>query len=121
MRFMPLTASQSAEQTLASEYKVAREIGKLRLGELHLYFKKGLNVYYIPYRDIRRCFRRVMVVPAKLCCGKGEFEMENLVICGPEDEELAQIQLPGTKAARILMEELEKLVPEAEIGRPAKN
>ena len=121
MRFMPLTASQTAEDVLASEYKVAREIGKIRLGELHFYFKKGLNVYYIPYRDIRRCFRRVMVVPAKLCCGKGNIEMENLVICGPEDKELAQIQLPGTKAAKILVEELRRLVPEAEIGSPAKS
>ena len=119
MKFNPLTASQVEESQLASEYKAAREIGKIRLGELRLYFKKGLAVYYIPYHDIHRLFRRVVAVPAKLCCGKGDFEIENLVICGENDVELAQIQLPGVKAAKILMEELKVLVPEAEFGRPA--
>ena len=63
-------------------------------------------------------FRRVLAVPAKLCCGKGDFEIENLVICGENDQELAQVQLPGRKAAQILMEELKNRVPEAEFGRP---
>jgi hypothetical protein len=59
-------------------------------------------------------------VPAKLCCGKGDLEVENLVICGDKGE-LAQIQLPGTRAAKVLMEELENLIPEAEFGRPSSN
>ena len=121
MRFYPLTGTQEEESQLSSEYKAAREIGKIRLGELRLYFKSGLKTYYIPYRDVTRLFRRVLEVPAKLCCGKGDFEIENLVICGEGDRELAQIQLPGKKAAQILMKELEQLVPEAEFGRPAKN
>lgn len=121
MKFNPLTTSQAEESQLASEYKAAREIGKIRLGELRLYFKKGLSVYYIPYHDICRMFRRVVAVPAKLCCGKGDFEIENLVICGEGDVELAQIQLPGAKAARILMEELKRLVPEAEFGKVPQN
>lgn len=121
MKFYPLTDTQVDSDQLASEYKAAREIGKIKLGELRLYFKAGLKTYYIPYHDITRLFRRVMEVPAKLCCGKGDFEIEHLVICGPGDKELAQIQLPGTKAARILMDELKQLVPEAEIGCPARN
>ena len=121
MKFYPLTASQTEEQTLESEYKTARQVGKLRLGELHLYFKSGLRTYYIPYRDVRRCFRRVESVPAKLCCGNGEFQIENLVVCGDNDAELAQIQLPGTKAARLLMEDLEKRMPDVAFGRPAQS
>ena len=121
MKFYPLTASQTDGHQLESEYKVARQVGKLRLGELHIYFKSGIKTYYIPYRDVRRCFRRVESVPAKLCCGNGEFQIENLVICGDNDTELAQIQLPGTKAAKLLMEELEERMPDAEFGRPAQN
>ena len=121
MKFYPLTDTQADSDQLASEYKSAREIGKIRLGQLRLYFKAGLRTYYIHYHDITRLFRRVLEVPAKLCCGKGDFEIEHLVICGEGDRELAQIQLPGTKAAKILMDELKLLVPEAEIGCPAKN
>lgn len=117
MKFYPLTDTQAPEQDLQSEYGAAREIGKLRLGELRLYFRKARRVYYIPYTDVRRCFRRVMLVPAKLCCGRGDLEVENLVVCGDAGE-LAQIQLPGTRAAKLLMAELERLIPEAEFGRP---
>lgn len=117
MKFYPLTTVVNDKTALESEYKAAREIGTLRLGELRLYFRNKRKVYYIPYKDVRRCFRRVMLIPAKMCCGKGDFELENLVICGDEGE-LAQIQLPGTRAAKILMDELETIIPEAEFGKP---
>ena len=122
MKFYPLdeTIVPVDEEELNKEYKTAREIGKVKMGELRLFVKSGLKTYYIPYHDIRRMFRRVLAVPAKLCCGKGDFEIENLVICGDGDKELAQVQLPGKKAAQILMEELKQRVPEAEFGRPAR-
>lgn len=120
MKFYPLIENAPAEdaEALASEYRAAREIGKVRVGELRLYFRSGLKTYYIPYRDVRRCFRRVMLIPAKMCCGRGDFELENIVICG-EEGELAQIQLPGERAGKALMEELEARIPEAEFGKPA--
>ena len=121
MKFYSLTVSQSEERQLESEYKTARQVGKLRLGELHMYFRTGLKTYYIPYRDVHRYFRRIQSVPAKLCCGKGDFEIENLVICGEGDVELAQIQLPGTKAARLLMEDLKKRMPDVAVGRPPQD
>ena len=121
MKFESLTSPAADVSALQEEYKQAREIGKLRLGQQHLYFRTGLKSYYLPYQDITRYFRRVMQVPAKLCCGKGDFEIEHLVICGEGDRELAQIQLPGRRAAQILMDELKLLVPEAEIGCPTKN
>jgi hypothetical protein len=122
MKFYPLEENQPQAEAkqLESEYTAAREIGKIRLGEQRLYFRSGRKVYYIPYANVRRCFRRVMLVPAKLCCGKGDLEVENLVLCG-DSGELAQIQLPGTRAAKILMEELKILIPEAEFGRPSHN
>ena len=120
MKFFPLATTVDDTASLSSEYTAAREIGKLRLGELRLFFRSGMKTYYIPYKDVRRCFRRVQLVPAKMCCGKGDFEIENLVVCG-ESGELCQIQLPGTRAAKILMEELERLIPEAEFGRPVED
>lgn len=117
MKFTPLLLESEVPDGLASEYKVARQIGRVSLGELRLFFRAGLKTYFIPYRDVRRCFRRVELIPAKMCCGRGDFEVENLVVCG-DTGELAQIQLPGTKAAKILMEELQRRIPEAEFGKP---
>ena len=116
MKFEPLTRPAEDVNLLREEHRQAREIGNLRLGQENLYFRAGLKAYYIPYGDIRRYFRRVMRVPAKLCCGRGDFEIENLVICG-ESGELAQIQLPGAKAARIVMERMAELAPAAAVGR----
>ena len=115
MKFESLTSPAADTSALQEEYRQAREIGQLRFGQRHLYFRSGLKSYYIPYSDIQRYFRRVMRVPAKMCCGKGDFEIENLVVCG-EKGELAQIQLPGQKAARIAMECMAAFAPNAAVG-----
>ena len=119
MKFMPFTASVREEAQLRSEYAAARPVGSLRLGENCLFFRKITKIYYIPYGDVRRYFRRVMLVPAKLCCGRGDLEVENLVLWGDEGE-LAQIQLPGKHAAQVLMEQLQALMPDAAFGKPAE-
>lgn len=119
MKFHALTPETVDKNILVAEYKSGREIGIVRLGETCLYFRKKFTVYYIPYTMINRCFRRVMTVPATLCCGKGNFEIENLVIHSA-GEEVAQIQLPGTKAARILMDELKVKVPNGNFSSPKK-
>ena len=120
MKYCPLTSEADSADSLVSEFKTAREIGRVRMGELHLFLRVGLKTYYIPYRDVRRCFRRVQLIPAKMCCGRGDLEVENLVVCGDAGE-LIQVQLPGTKAAKILMEELQTRIPEAEFGKPGAN
>ena len=116
MRFYPLSAVTKEPEGLQEEYKAGREIGKIHLGETHFFFRSMYKVYYIPYTEMRRYFRRVMLVPAKLCCGKGEFQMESLVICGDAGE-LAQIELPGTQAAKVLMECMNELAPDAIVGK----
>ena len=118
MKFVSLTSRTEGKSLLESEYAQAYAVGKLRLGEERLYFRTGLKIYYIPYRDIRRYFRRVTQVPAKLCCGRGNFEIESLVVCDAE-RELAQIELPGARAAKAVLERLAKLAPDAAVG-PAR-
>ena len=120
MKFYPLIAGSQEPKGLGEEYRTGREIGKIRLGEQHLFFRSMGRAYYIPYTEIRRYFRRVMMVPARLCCGKGSFQMEHLVICGGEGE-LAQVEVPGTKAAKVLMEELGRLAPGAAVGKPGED
>lgn len=119
MKFNPLKTAEMNMESLQTEYKNAREIGKLRLGTERLYFRSARKIFYISYTDIHRYFRRVMLVPAKLCCGKGELAVEHLVICDT-DSELAQVQLPGSHAAKVLMEQMSELAPDAIVGVPPK-
>ena len=119
MKFYPVKSSIPNEAALKEEYDAAHEVGILRVGLTILFFRVRLRTYYIPFSDITRAFRRVMEVPAKMCCGRGNFAMENLVVCDDE-KELAVIGLPGTKAARLLMEELREKMPDVIFSAPKK-
>ena len=121
MKFYPLIEAHAEDgAALTSEYKAAKQLGKIRLGELRLYFRAGLRTYYIAYRDVRRVFRRVQLIGAGGRKSSADMRLENLVICG-DTGELAQLQLPGETAAKQLMEELEARIPEAEFGKPDAN
>jgi len=120
MKFYQVTSIEPDVAVLTADHQSGREIGSIRLGKTYLFFKEKRKVYYIPYADIRRVFRRVVLVQARMCCGKGNLEVENLVVCG-DSGELAQIQVPGARAGKILLEELSKLAPHAQIGKPKEN
>ncbi len=116
MKFYPLTATQADASELQEDRNGAREIGRIGIGEKFFFFRHGLKTYYIPYGEIRRYFRRVQLIPAKMCCGRGDFEIENLVLYSDEGE-IAQIQLPGTRAGKALMEILREKAPDAICGK----
>ena len=110
MRFYEATGTVLDEAALKNNYKNAHEIGVLRIAEECVFFRSGLKTYYIAYPDISRFFRRVQSVPAKLCCGRGTFEIENLVLMSG-DKEIAQIQMPGERAGKAAMAELREKLP----------
>lgn len=117
MKYYPLTGSVVDDGLLRTELANGRTIGKVTLGDRCLLFKEKRKLYYIAYEEIQCCFRRVLLIPTRMCCGRGNLEVENLVICG-QDGELAQIQLPGERAGKILLEEIAQKAPHVQIGRP---
>lgn len=120
MKFYSVTSEHNNAAALQAEYASGRVIGNVSLGAEFLFFKEKRKVYYIPYADMTRCFRRVLLVQTKMCCGKGNLEVENLVVCS-EKGEVAQIQLPGERAGKILLEEIVKMAPHVQIGRVKEN
>ena len=120
MKFYSVTSEHNNAAALQAEYASSRVIGNVHLGAEFLFFKEKRKVYYIPYADMTRCFRRVLLVQTKMCCGKGNLEVENLVVCS-EKGEVAQIQLPGERAGKILLEEIVKMAPHVQIGRAKEN
>lgn len=117
MMFCPLKKVISERKLLRKEYKTAKVTGVVRLGQDIFFFRQGLKVYYITYEEIMKCFRRVMVISAG--AEKGNMKLETLVIADDE-RELAQIQLPGADAAKILLEELKVKMPHADFNCPSK-
>ena len=108
MKFYPLREVCDDPSLLEEDYRSAREIGVIRTGKEFLFFRVRLRHYYMPYAGITRC------------CGRGDLQIENLVVCSGK-EELAVIQLPGTRAARELMKELKNRMPDADFSLPEKS
>ena len=119
MKFYSLAGEASRSAALAEEYKSGGAVGAVRLGKERLFFRAGMKIRFIPYEEIHRCYRRVVLVPARLCCGQGALEIENLVLEDGAGQSI-QIQLPGSRAGKILLERLRELLPYAEFGCPPK-
>lgn len=99
------------------EYKKGRGYGSVTIGSDHLFIKKGLKAYCIAYNDTDRIFRRVRRVNAQMCCDNGELELEYLVVSA-DGRELIEAELPGKKAARMLMDELKSTAEGVEFSAP---
>ena len=110
MKFVNLRDNgKLASEQFADEYKNGRGFGSVTIGSDHLFIKKGLKAYCIAYNDADRIFRRVRRVNAQMCCDNGELELEYLVVSA-DGRELIEVELPGKKAARMLMDELKGTV-----------
>ena len=119
MKFLAASGKPLADPALAAEYKAARAFGNVRVGDSHLFIRSGMRNYALEHSGIRRCYRRVMRVPMKMCCGSGSLDVEHLVVEG-DSGELAQVQPPGTRAAVALMELLKERMPEVEYALPPR-
>ena len=118
MKFIKLTDNTKTDSAeLTQEYKNSHSYGVVVIGRDELFVKKGLKIYYISYKDADRIFRRVRRVNAMMCCENGELEIEYLVVSA-DGQELIEVQLPGQKAARMLMEELKSSVEGVEFSAP---
>ena len=105
---------------LASICKNGHSIGPVIIGDGYLFVKKGFRYYYISYKDADKIFRRVKRLHANICCGDGDIEVEYLVIYA-QGSELMEITLPGKKAARAIIDELNKTATYLDTCAPAKN
>ncbi len=118
MRFKELKENKVHNtKELNEEYKSAHSYGVTAIGSTHIFVKKGLSVYFIAYEDAERIFRRIRRVQAMMCCDNGELEIEYLVVMA-DGRELIEVQLPGQKAARMMMEELKASVSGVEFSAP---
>ena len=124
MKFYRITGETADKTAVLPEYKEAREFGAVRVGAAMLFFRQGRKTYCMPYSEISRFFRRVMLVPAKMCCANGNLPVESLVLCMKEEasgeKEAAQVTLPGTRAAKMLLDVLKEKMPETPCMAPEK-
>lgn len=119
MRLYTAEGQAVRDDAVSAEYRQSRAVGNVRAGAKHLFFRAGLRLYAVAWPEIARCYRRVMRVPMKMCCGSGSLDVEYLVVEGASGE-LASIQLPGSRAARALMELIRETAPTVDCTPPPK-
>lgn len=119
MKLYTVNGQVMPDGAAAEEYRAARAIGNVRVGAEHLFFRAGLRAYAVAWSEVARCYRRVMRVPMKMCCGSGNLDVESLVVEG-EAGELATIQLPGTRAARALIDRIREIAPGVDTAAPKR-
>ena len=116
MRFYPLAADDIPAERILADFLPARTLGRLRLGNECLYFKRGFRTFYIPYAAVGRCVRRAVILPDALRKEGQAPEWETLVFYGADDAELAQVSVPGATALRVTMTELARRLPPGALG-----
>lgn len=116
MKFIPISENTAEEVLLKSEYKQSRKIGRVGLGETIFFFKNKMRINYIPIQNIYRAFRRVKCIPVRICCGKGELQLDNIVLCSKQAE-LVEIDLPNEKSTTAILEYLQEKNPNVKIGK----
>lgn len=116
MKFHPIT-QEITPSLLKDDFNASHQIGIVYLGNKFLFFKKGLKCFYVPFGDLTYAFRRVLLVPAKMCCASGNLEVEYLVL-HTKDGEVAQLSIPGKKAAVLLLDELKQKSPSTKFECP---
>lgn len=107
MFFKSVYSKEADSSLLKAEYRNCNSFGILRLGETNLFFRKFLSVYYIPYSNIQKYFRRVHVIEA---AGQ-KINVESLVIFA-DNREVCDIQLPGAASVNPVMALLKEKMPD---------
>lgn len=98
--------SQISSDTLKNEIKTGEKTGLIVLGETCFFFKAGFSKYYIPYSEIKRCYKRIKVLPVRnRKTDEKSLQIEYVVLMDFE-KEIAEIQLPGNNAADIILKKV---------------
>lgn len=81
MRFRPGDREMSYDLSqVEADFARARDLGKVRLGEEHLFLPRFSGTLFYPYGQIVHAWLRQEEVNARLCCGTANFDQFYLML-----------------------------------------
>lgn len=110
---------KGTDAALDGQFSAAAPYGKVKLGADTIFWKVGLRWFYLPLKLVRRAYRRVEEVNAKMCCGRANFDIQKLmlVLDGETTLELLIGENQRNEAGR-LFAALKEAHPELAYGKP---
>lgn len=115
MKYKPEFPIPYTDEQLENDLLLARNLGKVRLGELVLFFSRFAGGSCIPYSEIKNAYLRQEEVNAKLCCGRANFDQFFLMILG-SDGKLRKHQVTDKEKGKLALEHIARLNPDCLIG-----
>ncbi len=103
---------------LDKEFENAASFDHVKLGDNHIFWRKGFRWYVIAIEQVTRAYRRVEEVKTKVCCGPANFDIQKLMLV-LKDGETQEIRIgDGTKReAEGLYSALRNSHPQLQYGK----
>ena len=115
MKYKPEFLVLYTDAELESDLRGAQNLGKVRLGELVLFFSRFSGGTFMPYSQVEHAYLRQEEVNAKLCCGRANFDQFYLMTQG-SDGKIRKAQVQSLKAGKDALNIISAANPNAEIG-----
>ena len=115
MKYKPEFPVSYTDAELEQDLNHARNAGKVRLGELVLFFSRFAGSTFMPYSEVVQAYLRQEEVTAKMCCGRANFDQFYLMILG-SDGKLRKHQVADKARGDLALEHISKRNPNVLIG-----
>ena len=115
MKYKPEFPVSFSDEQLQADLLAAQKVGKVRLGELVLFFSRFAGGTCMPYSEVKHAYIRQEEVNAKLCCGRANFDQFFLMLMG-SDGKLRKHQVDDMAQGKLALEHIARLNPACQIG-----
>ncbi len=115
MKYKPEFPVLYTDSELEHDLRRARDVGKVRLGELVLFFSRFAGSTFMPYSQVEQAYLRQEAVNAKLCCGVADFDQFYLMLLG-SDGKLRKHQVLNKEVGKYALEHIAAKNPHCVIG-----
>ena len=115
MKYKPEFPVSYTDEQLENDLNNARNVGKVRLGELVLFFSRFAGSTFMPYSEVQHAYLRQEEVTAKMCCSRANFDQFYLMLKG-SDGKLRKHQVKDKAAGQSALDYIAGKNPNCIIG-----
>ena len=114
MLFSPFTPARLPKDQLAPDFDAAQQVGKVRAGQLALYYKKAFFMGYLPYSAICYAWVREERIPVP---GKMEL-IQYFVLAEDANNTVKWFAVPSEDEGRRVLDRIALYNPSVRLGMP---
>lgn len=114
MKFKTGGLSLSPEQ-LEAQYRDAVDLGRVRGGEVCLFYPKLGGVECLPYEELVQLYLRKEECVARMCCGMADLS-PIFVMAVQADGSVRKTQIHSQDMGRVLLDHVAQKAPHVKIG-----